>query len=239
MPDARSARPTIRCLIDDLRVELPGLDVDLGDVDHPLRDEFCRLAPESPTGQKRILSIANPLVYRIRVSSHRGATWVDEHAGGDKEHVIVWLCAAHRREAGSEDDAYVYFAALHASDELLANADDRLRDRAEAVIRLQRGLTAELVGLLDLALAEKEMEQHADLGGWLPCRILVLQAEGVEEIWCALSVRGTDDVFVAQELRDLLFVTLERHVSPALFETRSDWPTGAVEWFEVVRLGMR
>lgn len=62
---------------------------------------------------------------------------------------------------------------------------------------------------------------------------------GVEEIWCALSVRGTDDVFVAQDLRDLLFVTLERHVSPALFETRSDWPTDAVEWFEVVCLGVR
>ena len=41
-------------------------------------DELRRVAPTSPTGQKRILSIDHPLVYRIRVSSERGATWLDE-----------------------------------------------------------------------------------------------------------------------------------------------------------------
>jgi hypothetical protein len=239
MPDARRARPTIRCLTDDLGVELPGLDVDLGEVDHPLLAELRRVARESPTGQKRILSIDSPLVYRIRVSSHRGATWVDEQVVDHEERVIVWLCAAHPREAGSVDDAFAYFAALHTSDRLMPDTDDRLRDRAEAAIGLYRGLTAELIRLLGLALAENGTEQRADLGDWLPCRILVLPGDGVEEIWCALSVRGTDDVFISQELRDLLFVALERHVAPALFETRNDWPTGDVEWFEVVRLGIR
>lgn len=239
MPDPRRARPTIRCLVDDLDMALPGLDVDLGDVDHPLLDELRRVAPESPTGQKRILSIDHPLVYRIRVSSHRGATWVDERIVDDEERVIVWLCAARGRETGSEDDAFVHFAALHASDELLPDDDDRLRDQSEAVLRLFKGLSRELIALLDAALAEKGTEQRADLGDWLPCRILVLQGEGVEEIWCAVSVRGADEVFVSEDLRDLLFVTLERHVAPALFETRNDWPTGDVQWFEVVRLGMR
>jgi hypothetical protein len=128
-----------------------------------LREEFVRLAPESPTGQKRILSIEHPLVYRIRVSSHRGATWVDEHVVDTDERVIVWLCAAHGREAGSDDDAYVYFAELHSSDELLPDSDDRLRDRAEAAIRLYRGLSADLILLLDAALAERGTERWCRL----------------------------------------------------------------------------
>ena len=87
----------------------------------------------SPQGQKRILSISQPLVYRLRLSSQRAATWVDE------EHCIVWLCAVHRREEGSDDDAYAWFADLGAAGRLLPCDDDRLRDRAEAVIRLSAG----------------------------------------------------------------------------------------------------
>ncbi len=239
MPTPRRARPTIRCLVDDLDVELPGLAVDLGDIDHPLLDELRRVAPESPTGQKRILSIDHPLVYRIRVSSHRGATWVDERVMDGDERVIVWLCAAHGREADSDDDAYVYFAGLHGSGDLLPDGDDLLRDKAEAALRLYKGLRGELLALLDVALAEKGTEQRADLGDWLPCRILVREDDGVEEIWCALSVRSGAGSFISEELRGLLFAALESHVEPALFETRNDWPTGDVEWFEVVRLGMR
>jgi hypothetical protein len=40
-------------------------------------------------------------------------------------------------------------------------------------------------------------------------------------------------------LRDLLFAALERHLAPALFEPRSEWPTGPVSWAEVVVLGLR
>jgi hypothetical protein len=233
----RRSRPTIRSLVHDLGLELPALDVDLGTVKHLLIDELRRLAPTSPKGQKRILSIDHPLGYRLRVSTYRGATWVDERDEGER--VIVWLCAAHRREAGSDDDAYTYFASLHTSRELLPDDDDRLRDRAEAAIRLQRGLTTDLLRLFDLAVLHRGTEERADLGSWLPVRILVLQQEGVEEIWCALSVRGTDDSFIPAAVRDLLFVSLEDHVSPALFEARDDWPVGDIEWFEVVRLGMR
>jgi hypothetical protein len=86
VPAPHRARPTIRCLVDDLGIELPGLDVDLGALDHPLLGEVRRLAPTSPQGQKRILAIDHPLVYRIRLSGYRGVTWVDE------EHDIVWLC---------------------------------------------------------------------------------------------------------------------------------------------------
>ena len=78
MTDRRRSRPTIRCLVEDLGVGLPELAVDLGELDHPWLAELRRIAPQSPTGQKRILSIAEPLVYRLRVSSERGATWIDD-----------------------------------------------------------------------------------------------------------------------------------------------------------------
>lgn len=229
----RRARPTLRCLTEDLGLDVPGLGVDLGGMGQPWLDELRRIAPWSPQGQKRILAIAQPLVYRLRVSSARGATWVDE------EHGIVWLCAVHRREQGSDDDAYAWFASLHANGQLLPSEDDRLRDRAEAVIRLQRGLNGEMLHLVDDALVRKGTELAADLGDYLPCRVLALASGGVEEIWCALSARATDGTYVPDRLRDILFATLERHLSGAVFEVRDDWPTGEVGWWEVVRLGLR
>jgi len=106
MGDIRRARPTIRCVIEDLGLELPGLDTDLGELDDAWIAELRRIAATSPTGQKRILAIDHPLVYRLRVSSERGATWVDEDG-------VVWLCAVRRREEGSDDDAFAWFAELH------------------------------------------------------------------------------------------------------------------------------
>lgn len=212
---------------------VPGLDVDLSDLDYPILNELRRVAPTSPKGQKRILSIDNPLVYRIRVSSHRGATWIDEAAQ------VVWLCAARRREEGSDGDAYAWFAQLHGRGHLLPTADDALLDRAEAAIRRQRELTRDLLALLDKALTTPGEEQSQDLGGWAPCRALMIRSEGAEEIWCALSTRAVDGAFIQPQVRDLLFAALEAHVATALFEVRADWPTGHLDWAEIVKLGIR
>jgi len=229
----RRARPTIRCLTEDLGSELPGLDVGMGDLQGAWLEELRRIAPVSPQGQKRILAIVQPVVYRLRVGSFRGATWVDEENG------VVWLCAVHRREQDSDDDAYAWFADLHAKGRLLPSQDDRLRDRAEAVIRLQRGLTAGLLQLVAEALSRRGTELAADLGGYLPCRVLVLESGGVEEIWCALSGRAADGTHVRDRLRDILFAALENRFPDAVFEVRGDWPAGQVGWWEVVRLGLR
>lgn len=233
MHDERRGRPTIRCLTTDLGIELPGLDVDLGRLDHPWMDELRRIVPHSPTGQKRILSIGSPMVFRLRVSNERGATWVEEARD------VVWLCAVQRREDGSDDDAFVWFAELHGNDQLLPTGDDRLRDDAEAVLRFHKTLMRELLTLVDAALDDVEHELASDLGEWLPCRILVRRSDDLEEIWCALGTRGSDGAFVPENQRDLLFAELERHVHPAMFEARNDWPTGDVEWWEVVRFGVR
>jgi len=233
MPTNRRARPTIRCLTEDLGLELPELRVDLGDIDDPWLDELRRIAPASPTGQKRILSIDHPLVYRLRVSSFRGATWVDEEQG------IVWLCAVHRRQDDSDDDAFVWFADLHAKGQLLPSEDDRLRDAAEAAIRLHRALTVELLNVVAEALSHQGTEVTTDLGDYVPCRVLVQGDGGVDEIWCALSSRARDGGHILDRVRDLLFAELENHFPDAIFEVRNDWPTGRLEWWEAVRMGLR
>jgi hypothetical protein len=184
-------------------------------------------------GQKRILSIGSPMVFRLRVSDERGATWVDENLN------VVWLCAVQRREEGSDDDAFAWFAGLHGSGQLLPTDDDRLRDDAEAVLRFHKTLTSDLLQLVDSALADVERELNVDLGEWLPCRVLVRDGDSLQEIWCALSTRGNDGNFVPENQRDLLFAELERYLHPAMFEARNDWPTGGVEWWEVVRFGVR
>jgi len=140
--DTRRARPTIRCLVEDLGIELIDLGTDLGALDDPWITELRRIAPQSPMGQKRILSIAHPLVYRLRVSSERGATWLDEEG-------VVWLCAVRRREEGSDDDAFEWFAELHQDGQLLPTEDDRLRDQAEEALRLFGRLKKALFDLVD------------------------------------------------------------------------------------------
>jgi len=232
-PSPRRGRPTLRCFKKDLRLELPPLDVDLGDVDDPWLDELRRIAPHSPTGQKRILSIGSPMVFRLRVSDERGATWLD------KSRDVVWLCGVHRRKEGSDDDAFAWFAELHGSAQLLPTDDDRLRDDAEAVLRFHKTLTNDLLMLVDAAFADAQHELTTDLGEWLPCRVLVQSGDGLQEIWCALSTRGNDGNFVSEKQRDLLFAELERHLQPVMFEARNDWPSGDVEWWEVVRFGVR
>jgi hypothetical protein len=232
-PEGRRARPTLRCLTEDLGLDIPTLDVDLGTLDHPWLDELRRTAQISPQGQKRILSIDVPLVYRLRVSADRGATWVDA------ERDTVWLCAVRGREQGSDDDAYEWFATLHASGRLLPSDDDRLRDDAESVVRIERALTADLFALVDSALDRRGSELTTDLGGWIPGRAMVREGDGIHEIWCSLSVRTTDGEFIRPELRDILFARLEEYLSPVIFEARGDWPTGAVPWHESVRLGLR
>ncbi|MCA1677759.1 MAG: hypothetical protein LC777_01830, partial [Actinobacteria bacterium] len=108
----------------------PTVEVDLGGLDHPLAAEARRIAPSAPRGQKRILSIEHPLVYRLRHGRWRGARWLETDEGR------FWLCAGALREEGSGDDAYERFAELHKAGRLLPDDDDRLRDALERDARV-------------------------------------------------------------------------------------------------------
>jgi hypothetical protein len=108
MPKNRRARPTLRCLSEDLGLSVPALDVDLGELGHPWMDELRRTAPTAPLGQKRVLSIDRPLIYRLRSSSHRAATWIDEE---------IWCALSARSARGTRvrgELRDILFAALEA-----------------------------------------------------------------------------------------------------------------------------
>ena len=89
------------------------------------------------------------------------------------------------------------------------------------------------------ALSHQGIEATTELGDYVPCRVLVQGDGGVDEIWCALSSRARDGDHILDRVRDLLFAELENHFPDAIFEVRSDWPTGRLEWWEAVRMGLR
>jgi hypothetical protein len=220
-------RPTIRCLAEDLRRPLPPLDESLEDVDHELLDEVRRLAPESPTGQKRILSIDYPLVFRIRLGRLRGATWIDD------VHEIVWLLAAETREEGSRDDAYEYFESLHRSGKLLPTQEDRLRDRAETAARFFSSLRHEAPTLVEAAREKAGSEIRATLGRAVEVVLLIAKSDDLEEVWLAVDYRVPD------RIRNAVFVEFERLFGDAEWEWRADWPKRTLQWFEIARMALR
>ena len=78
---------------------------------------------------------------------------------------VVWLCAVRRREDGSDDHAFEWFAELHQAGRLLPTDDDRLRDRAEEAVHTDRRLRRGLFALVDQALGEPGRELQGDLDG--------------------------------------------------------------------------
>jgi hypothetical protein len=227
----RRTRPTSRCLRDDLGVELPTVDVDLGSIEHPLMEEARRVAPTAPRGQKRILAIDRPLVYRLRHGRWRGATWLEEEAAR------FWLLAGAQRAAGAREDAYEVFVALHDAGALLPDDDDRLRDVLERDARILSAARAEVPRALDAASVEPEQDVAIRLVELVDARLFVSAAG--DEVWVAIATRARDGGFVAERLRDVLFAIVFEAASAELLEPRADWPSGALDWFEVARLGLR
>jgi hypothetical protein len=114
-----------------------------------------------------------------------------------------------RREDGSDEDVYEWFAELHRGGRLLPPDEDRLRHQAAEAVRSLGRLRTALFELVDTARDDPENEHDTHLDAWLRSRALSYRSEVVEEIWCAISVRAIGR------------------------------PTGDVGWFEAVRLGMR
>lgn len=222
---------TLRCVREDLDLDLPPVEVDLGSLDHPLVAEARRLAPSAPREQKRILSIEHPLVYRLRHGRWRGATWLET------DEARLWLCAGALREEGSGDDAYELFAALHETGGLLPGADDRLRDALERNARVIDDATAAIPTALADAFDRRGRDVTVRLGNLIDTR-LHAPAAG-DEIWVAIATQAADGRFVDERLRDVLFRLAFDAAEAELWEPRADWPLGDLAWFEVARLGLR
>lgn len=228
---ARRTRVTLRCVREDLGLVLPPVEVDLGNLDHPLVAEARRVAPSAPRGQKRILSIDHPLVYRIRHGRWRGATWLET------DERRFWLCAAAQREEGSGDDAYKHFAALHEAGRLLPDDDDRLRDALERNARIIDAATAAIPDSITEALARRGHDVTVRVGELVDMRLHATVAG--DEIWVAIATQASDGRFVDERLRDVLFRLALDAADAEVWEPRADWPSGELPWFEVARLGLR
>jgi hypothetical protein len=227
----RRTRVTLRCLREDLEVEVPPVEIDLGNLDHPLVAEAWRLAPAAPRGQRRILSIEHPLVYRLRHGRWRGATWLETEAAR------FWLCAGAQREEGSGEDAYEVFAALHRAGRLLPDDDDRLRDELKRNARIIDDAADSISSLLADAFNHRDHDVTTCFGELVDARLHVTAPD--EEVWVAIATQATDGRFVEERLRDVLFGLVLDAAEAELWEPRADWPSGELAWFEVARLGLR
>lgn len=229
---ARRTRLTLRCVREDLGLNVPPIEVDLGNLDHPLVAEARRIAPSAPRGQKRILAIDHPLVYRLRHARWRGAPWLETDAGR------FWLCAGAQREDGSGDDAYEHLVALHDAEQLLPDDDDRLRDAVERNARIIDAATAAIPDALTEARTKPGRDVSVCFGDVINARFQATATGTGDEIWVAIATQAADGRFVDERLRDVLFRLVFDAAGAALWEPRADWPSGELAWFEVARLGL-
>ena len=209
---------TLRCLREDLGLEVPSVEADLGSIDHPLAAEARRIAPTAPRGQKRVLSIDRPLIYRLRHGRWRGATWLETDA------LRFWLCAAAQREEDSRDDAYEVFTALHEAGRLLPDDDDRLRDALERNARIIDAAAAEIPSVLEQASVDRGDDVSVRIAELVDMRLHVPAAG--DEVWVAIATQAADGRFVEDRLRDVLFAVVFDAARAEVAEPRADWPFG-------------
>jgi hypothetical protein len=100
----RRARPTLRCLREDLALPLPRVRTPLDEIAHPLLAKAAERFADEQAPQERIAAIDDQVLFKVKVQRRRGAVWLDD---GE----TAWLVAAGQREEGSPDDFYASLAA--------------------------------------------------------------------------------------------------------------------------------
>jgi hypothetical protein len=231
MVGMKTPRVTMRCYVEDLGLALPGIDDELL-ADHPIIKELGQRAPTAPAGLKRILSIASPLVYRLRRGRHRGAVWPDD------EHALFWLLAHGVRKEGSHDDPYERFGRLHRAGRLLPTDDDAARISLECASRLLREMQREIPALVAAARSRPGVALAAEVARDVPIRLLWVPGAGVAELWVAVGTVSASGVDTSSRVRDMVFALVERAAGPGEWEATVQWPQGALAWFEVARYGL-
>lgn len=166
----RPARPTLRCLREDLHLPLPRVDVPLDELAHPLLAKAAEQFGDPDAKHERIRAVDDQILFKVKVQRWRGAVWTDAD--------LPWLVAAGRREDGSTDDFYAALesdaraararynaghtpplkTATHTA-HLLPEREDHIRYRAEAGVRFLRGLRAAILDLTRATL--RDGSEHA------------------------------------------------------------------------------
>jgi hypothetical protein len=193
------ARPTVRCLREDLQLAVPPVDEPLDETDHLLLATANEQFAGPNTSRERIRAVDDNVLFKVKVHRWRGAVWLEEE--------LPWLVAAGERESGSPDDFYAALAAEvtaarkgynaeHAralktsaySDYLLPNADDRERYRLEAGARFMRRLLAVVHDLLRASL--RDGREYATEVGTFDLGIQV-RADHGHETYVAVRITGS------------------------------------------------
>jgi hypothetical protein len=194
------ARPTLRCLREDLGQAIPRADTPLDEVPHPLLAKASERFADDSTPQERIASIDDQVLFKVKVQRWRGAVWVADDT-------IPWLVAAGQREDGSPDDFYAALAtrgeaarsqynAAHTpplttdthTDDLLPAVEDELRWKAEHAVRMERRLRVTVHSLLRESLLDGR--EHASMLDGAALGIQV-QAEEGYSTYVAVRIIGS------------------------------------------------
>jgi hypothetical protein len=78
---ARKARPTLRCLREDLGQAIPRADTPLDGSEHPLLVKAAEQFADDETPHERIVAIDDRVLFKVKVQRWRGAVWVDGEGG--------------------------------------------------------------------------------------------------------------------------------------------------------------
>jgi hypothetical protein len=84
------ARPTLRCLAENLKLALPAVTLPLNELAHPPLGKAAEQFAEAETKRERIRSIDDTVLFKVKVQRWRGAVWIDAD--------LPWLVAAGVRE---------------------------------------------------------------------------------------------------------------------------------------------
>ena len=197
------ARPTLRCLHEDLKLAAGSADKPLDEIDHPLLDKTNEQFADPATPHERIAAIDDEVLFKVKVQRWRGAVWIDD-PGTDPR---IWLVAAGWREDGAATDFYAALAvgaktarsrynATHSqaitantyTAHLLPDDDDRARYRAESAARFERKLTAAVRDLSQASLLDGH--EHTETLGGAVLGIQIRASHG-HETYVAVRIIGS------------------------------------------------
>ncbi len=196
---AESARPTLRCLREDLRLALPPVNRPLDEIDHPLIRKAAERFADPDTPHERIRAIDDHVLFKVKVQRWRGAVWIEAD--------LPWLVAGGQREDGSPDDFYAALesgataARARYNDEnapplttstytahLLPGREDDLRFRAEDAARAERRLRPIVHDLVRASLLDGH--EHAVMLDGAALGIHV-RADSGHETYVAIRIIGS------------------------------------------------
>lgn len=198
-----TARPTLRCLAEDLHLDLPPARFPLDELDHPLVSKAGEQFADGKARHERIVSIDDAVLFKVKIARWRGAVW-SETPGTIPQH---WIIAAGTREDGSNGDFYAAFRSTTEQARRRYNADhdqplrtqtycgtllpcelDHKRYALEAATRFARSLNRTLRDLLRRSILDGR-EHEADLSGFHLG--VVVRADEGHETYVAIRITGS------------------------------------------------